>query len=188
MIIEKRDHIAGNMYDFVDGNHIRVSLYGPHFFHTKVEKVWTYLTQFATWLPFENRVLAEVGDKVAPVPVGIDTVNILMNQTIRNEEEMIKWLEMTQVKYPDGPENAEEAAKARVGEDLYNMIFKGYTTKQWDRDPKDLAPSVTQRIPVRTNHDERYFSDPHQVNTKQPSPPPLPPTGSVRASLHSLCS
>lgn len=70
---------------------------------------------------------------------------------------------MTQVQYPDGPKNAEEAAKARVGDELYDMIFKGYTTKQWDRNPKDLAASVTQRIPVRTNSDERYFSDPHQA-------------------------
>lgn len=163
VIIEKRDHIAGNMYDYVDDNHIRVSLYGPHFFHTKVEKVWTYLTQFSTWLPFENRVLAAVGDKVAPVPVGIDTVNILMNQKIKNEAEMKEWLEMTQIKYPDGPKNAEEAAKARVGDELYKMLFEGYTTKQWDRSPTDLDASVTQRIPVRTNFDERYFSDPHQA-------------------------
>lgn len=163
VILEKRDHIAGNMYDFVDPNAIRVSLYGPHFFHTKKEKVWTFLTRFAKWLPFENRVLAEVRGKLAPVPVGIDTVNILMNQTLRTEDEMKQWLEMTQVKYPKGPQNAEEAAKARVGEELYAMLFEGYTTKQWDRSPKDLDASVTQRIPVRSNHDERYFSDPHQA-------------------------
>lgn len=163
VIIEKRDHIAGNMYDFVDSNNIRVSLYGPHFFHTKKEKVWTFLTKFAKWLPFENRVLAEVGDKVAPVPVGIDTVNILMGEHIKTEAEMKEWLELTQVKYPDGPKNAEEAAKARVGVKLYEWLFEGYTTKQWDREPKELDASVTQRIPVRTNSDERYFSDPHQA-------------------------
>ena len=149
------------MFSFVQ--QLTQSFSRPHFFHTKKEKVWTFLTQFSKWLPFENRVLAEVGDKVAPVPVGIDTVNILMNQSIVNEAEMQKWLELTQVKYPNGPANAEEAAKARVGEELYDMLFKGYTMKQWDRDPKDLAASVTQRIPVRTNRDERYFSDPHQA-------------------------
>lgn len=163
VILEKRDHIAGNMFDYVDSNSIRVSLYGPHFFHTKKEKVWTFLTQFATWLPFENRVLAEVRGKLAPVPVGIDTVNILMNQSLHTEGEMKAWLKMTQIHYPKGPQNAEEAAKARVGEELYAMLFEGYTTKQWDRSPKDLDASVTQRIPVRSNHDERYFSDPHQA-------------------------
>lgn len=163
VIIEKRDHIAGNMYDYVDENGIRVSLYGPHFFHTNKEKVWTLLTKFSRWVMFNNRVLAEVGDKTAPVPVNIDSVNILLGKNIQNEEEMKEWLKMTQVKYPNGPQNAEEAAKARVGESLYEMLFKGYTTKQWDRDPTDLAASVTQRIPVRSNRDNRYFSDVHQA-------------------------
>lgn len=178
VIIEKRNHIGGNVYDYVDDNGIRVSQYGPHFFHTNKEKVWMLLTRFSEWVLFENRALAQVGDKVVPLPVTIDTVNTLLSKNIANEEEMLKWLELTQVKYPNGPKNAEEAAQARVGKELYELLFKGYTTKQWNRDPTDLAASVTQRIPVRSNHDNRYFDDEHQAE------PELGFTGLVERMLH----
>merc|ERR1712137_1425531 len=82
---------------------------------------------------------------------------------IKNMVEMKEWLSSIQDKYPNGAKNAEEAARERVGKVLYEKFFEGYTAKQWERNPRDLYPSVTQRIPVWYTHDDRYFNDAHQA-------------------------
>ncbi len=161
LVLEKRDHIGGNCYDFYNEDGILVSKYGAHLFHTNHEEVWKYINRFSEWYPYEHRVLAKVEGKLVPVPVNITTVNTLFGLNIQNEEEMREWLESVQVKN-DHPQNGEEAALARVGKVLYNKMFKNYTKKQWDRYPAELDASVLNRIPVRDNFDDRYFSDKYQ--------------------------
>lgn len=168
LVLERRNHIAGNMYDYVDDNGMRSSMYGPHYFHTVDERVWQFLNKFSQWHYYEYRVVANVtdvkGETIFPtIPINIDTANAVFGMSIQTREEMAKWLEKTQDKYPGGPKNAEEAARARVGKVLYEKFFEGYTTKQWERSPKDLYPSVTQRIPVWSTRDDRYFNDAHQA-------------------------
>jgi UDP-galactopyranose mutase len=164
LIIERRNHIGGNCYDYIDEETgIRVSKYGAHLFHTYYDRVWNYVQKFSDWTPFELEVVGHVNDKYVPIPVNIDTVNTLFNLNITNSEEMDEWLESVQEKYPSGPQNSEEMAKARVGDRLYELIFRPYTIKQWAREPKELSPEVTARIPVRNNFDGRYFADPHQA-------------------------
>jgi UDP-galactopyranose mutase len=165
LVLEKRDHIGGNCYDFKDKSGILVSRYGAHLFHTNFEDVWSYVNRFSEWFPYEHRVLARVDGKLVPIPVNITTVNELFGLDIKTEEEMQKWLDSVQVKN-DHPKNGEEAALARVGPVLYEKMFKYYTKKQWDRWPHELDASVLQRIPVRTNSDDRYFSDVHQALPK----------------------
>jgi len=164
LVLEKRNHIGGNVYDYIDRETgIRVSKYGVHLFHTQSKRVWDHMQKFSHWTPWEHRVLAVVDGKHVPVPVNIDSVNALFNLTISTEEEMAQWLESVQVK-PDGePANSEEIALARVGQQLYDLLFKPYTIKQWERSPLELAPSVLARIPVRDNHDDRYFTDKFQA-------------------------
>lgn len=162
LIIEKRNHIAGNCYDYVDENGILVSKYGAHLFHTNDESVWEYVIKFSEWYPWEHKVIAKVGNKTVPIPVNITTVNELFGTTISNEEEMKTWLEEHRSPIAK-PSNGEEAVLSRVGPVLYEKMFKHYTKKQWDKYPAELDASVLERIPVRTNFDDRYFSDTYQV-------------------------
>lgn len=165
LIIEKRNHIAGNCYDYRDENGILVSKYGAHLFHTNDDEVWKYVNQFSDWYPWEHKVVARVGDKTVPIPVNITTVNTLFNTHITNEEEMKTWLEEHRSPIAK-PSNGEEAVLSRVGPILYEKMFRHYTKKQWDKYPSELDASVLDRIPVRTNYDDRYFSDTYQALPK----------------------
>lgn len=166
LVLEKRAHIGGNCYDYIDKETgIRVSKYGVHLFHTKFEKVWKYMQRFSKWTPWEHHCVAHVNGQYVPVPVNIQTVNSLFQLNISTAIEMETWLKTVQINPPNSREasNSEEVALQRVGKKLYEMIFKPYTIKQWDKDPSQLGPSVLARIPVRTNHDSRYFTDPYQA-------------------------
>lgn len=158
LIIDKRDHIGGNCHDYTDEETgIRVNMYGAHLFHTNSERVWDYVQKFSKWTPYEHKVLGYVNGSNVPIPVNIDTVNTLFHTNIQSSEEMDRWLEKEQVKYDHEPVNSEEMAMSRVGKRLYELIFKGYTYKQWARYPSELGPEVTARIPVRNDWDDRYF-------------------------------
>jgi UDP-galactopyranose mutase len=165
LVIEKRDHIAGNCYDYYNDDGILVSKYGAHLFHTNYENVWEYVHRFSEWYPYEHKVLAKVDGQLVPIPVNITTVNKIFGLNIKNEEEMREWLDKNQVKN-DNPKNGEEAALARVGPVLYEKMFKNYTKKQWDKYPNELDASVLNRIPVRDNFDDRYFGDKYQALPK----------------------
>lgn len=165
LIIEKRNHIAGNCYDFYDQNGILTSQYGAHLFHTNDEGVWDYVNQFAEWYPWKHRVIARVDDKTVPIPVNITTVNTLFKTNISTETQMQDWLDKNRIPF-DQPANGEEAVLNKVGEVLYSKMFKHYTKKQWDKYPAELHASVLERIPVRDNYDDRYFSDTHQALPK----------------------
>ncbi|WP_394773070.1 UDP-galactopyranose mutase [Flavobacterium sp.] len=162
LIIEKRNHIAGNCYDYIDENGILVSKYGAHLFHTNEETVWKYVNQFSKWYNWEHKVVARVDDKTVPIPVNITTVNELFNTNISSEEEMKNWLEENRTAI-ESPSNGEEAVLNRVGPVLYEKMFKHYTKKQWDKYPAELDASVLNRIPVRYDYDDRYFSDTYQA-------------------------
>ena len=158
-VIDKRDHIGGNVYDYIDAETgIRVSKYGAHLFHTEDEEVWNYVQRFGRWKRWDHRVLADVSGVLVPVPVNINTVNGLLGTTLKNSDEMDRWLNEEQVHVSE-VKNSEDVARNRVGDRLYNMMFKPYTLKQWDKMPADLEPSVLERIPVRNNFDDRYFTD-----------------------------
>jgi len=161
-IIEKRDHIGGNCYDYIDDNGILINKYGAHLFHTNYEDVWNYINLFDTWSRWEHKVFGHVDNKFVSIPVNITTINVLCNENIQTESECNEWLEKNQIKY-DTIENSEQIAKSRVGEILYEKIFKHYTFKQWNKYPDELNPEVLQRIPIRNNFDDRYFSDKYQA-------------------------
>lgn len=165
LVLEKRDHIGGNCYDYYNEAGILVSKYGAHLFHTNYEDVWEYINRFSEWYPYEHKVLAKVDNQLVPVPVNIVTVNKLLGENIKNEKEMLKWLDAHQIKN-DNPKNGKEAALARVGKVLYDKIFKNYTKKQWDKYPEELDASVLNRIPVRSNFEDRYFTDKYQALPK----------------------
>lgn len=162
LIVEKRNHIAGNCFDYIDENGILVSKYGAHLFHTNDKNVWEYINQFGNWYPWEHKVVASVDGQLVPIPVNITTVNQLFNANIQNEKEMEQWLEHNRIPH-ENPKDGREAVLDKVGEELYGKMFRHYTKKQWDKFPEELNASVLNRIPVRKNYDDRYFSDEFQA-------------------------
>jgi len=161
-IIERRDHIAGNCYDEINEHGIRVSKYGAHLFHTNSERVWAFVNRFAKWVPWYHKVVGRIGDTHFPIPVNRTTVNTLLGTQLETEEDMKSWLQGHTVPCAD-PKNSEEVALQRVGPELYEMIFKDYTYKQWAKYPEELDRSVLERIPVRTDDQDGYFSDRYQA-------------------------
>jgi len=169
LVVDKRSHIGGNCFDYIDEDTgLRVSQYGAHLFHTKYGHVWEYVKQFGEWVDYEHKVRGIVNGKSVPIPVNIETVNTLFDLSIQNSAEMDAWLKKEQIPVAeDTAKNSEEIALSRVGRRLYNLIFRPYTIKQWAKDPSQLGPEVLSRIPVRNNHDDRYFSDEFQALPKE---------------------
>jgi len=163
IIIEKRNHIGGNCYDYKEKeSNILINKYGAHLFHTNNEKVWNYINKFDKWVRWEHKVLSYVDDKFVSIPVNITTINQLCEENLENEEDVKEWLTENQVKYNE-INNSEEMAKSRIGETLYNKLIKDYTYKQWNKYPSELNKSVLERIPIRPNFDTRYFNDKYQA-------------------------
>jgi UDP-galactopyranose mutase len=163
LIIDKRNHIGGNCYDYVDETTgIRVNKYGAHLFHTNDEGVWTYINQFSKWIRYDHKVVANVDGRNVPVPVNMETINVLCGANLKTKEDVAGWLDTHQVKC-ENPSNSEEVALSMVGEELFNKIFLPYTIKQWNKHPRELDSSVLSRIPIQHDNDSRYFSDKYQA-------------------------
>lgn len=160
LLIDKRPHIAGNAFDTLDEHGVLIHRYGPHIFHTNSSRIVDYLSRFTPWRPYEHRVLARVDEKLLPIPINIDTVNRLYNLNL-NEDTVQAFYD--QVREPRKKIlSSEDVVINAVGRDLYEKFFRGYTRKQWGLDPSELSASVAARIPTRTNHDDRYFTDTFQ--------------------------
>jgi UDP-galactopyranose mutase len=162
LLVDKRNHIAGNAYDYYNDDGILVHKYGPHIFHTNSSEVFNYLSRFTKWRPYEHRVLANVERKLVPIPINIDTVNKLYDLKLKTAEEIEEFF-ASRAEKVEAVRTSEDVVVSRVGRDLYEKMFRGYTRKQWGLDPSELDAGVTARIPVRTNHDDRYFNDVFQA-------------------------
>jgi len=160
LLCDRRNHVGGNAYDHADAAGILVHKYGPHIFHTNSRDIFEYLSRFTTWRGYEHRVLASVEGKLLPIPINLDTINRLYGLKL-GENEVEKFLATRAIKY-ESPRTSEEVVLSRVGPDLYEKFFRNYTRKQWGVDPSQLDAQVTARIPVRTNRDDRYFTDQFQ--------------------------
>jgi UDP-galactopyranose mutase len=161
MIIDKRPHIAGNAYDHYNDAGILVHKYGPHIFHTNSRQVFDYLSQFTQWRQYEHRVLASVDGQLVPIPINLDTINKLYGLKMTSFE-VEKFFESV-AEPREQIRTSEDVIISKVGRELYEKFFRNYTRKQWDLDPSELDSSVIARVPVRTNRDDRYFSDTYQA-------------------------
>ncbi len=161
LVVERRNHIAGNAYDHYDETGVLVHDYGPHYFRTNSQRVVDYLSKFTDWQPVEYKILSWTHDRFWQFPINLNTFEQFIGRASTSEEmeaQLVKW----RVKI-DNPRNSEEVIVSQVGWELYEMFFKNYTRKQWQRDAKDLDPSVCGRIPIRTNRDDRYLSEKFQA-------------------------
>jgi UDP-galactopyranose mutase len=162
LLIDRRHHIGGNAYDHQNDAGVLVHRYGPHIFHTNSRDIFEYLSQFTEWRRYEHRVRASVDGKLVPIPINLDTLNSLHGLSLVNEDEAEAYLASV-AERPPVIRTSEDAVVGRVGRDLYEKMFRGYTRKQWGLDPSELDASVTSRIPVRSNRDDRYFTDTYQA-------------------------
>ena len=161
LVIDRRNHIAGNAYDYYDEHGVLVHKYGPHIFHTNSEKVVDYLSRFTDWRPYEHRVLAAVDGMNVPMPINRTTINMLYGLSLTTDDEVSEFL-AERAEPVEYIRTSEDVVVAKVGRELYEKFFRGYTRKQWQRDPSELHSSVCARIPIRTNTDDRYFTDTFQ--------------------------
>ncbi len=161
LVIDRRPHIGGNAFDRYDEAGILIHRYGPHIFHTNSREVFEYLSRFTHWRPYQHRVLASVDGLLLPIPINLDTINGLYGLSLSSSE-LEGWFAGRAEKV-ERIRTGEDAVVSRVGRELYEKFFRGYTHKQWGLDPSELDASVTGRIPVRTNHDGRYFTDTYQA-------------------------
>ncbi|MDQ8047332.1 MAG: UDP-galactopyranose mutase [Solirubrobacteraceae bacterium] len=162
LVVDRRPHIAGNAHDEVDEHGVLCHTYGPHIFHTNAPAVQAFLSRFTEWRPYEHRVLAEVDGRFVPVPVNRTTVNELYGLQIATEADMQDFLDARAESFAE-VKDSEQAVVSKVGRDLYERLFRGYTRKQWALDPTDLHASVCARIPIRLSDDDRYFTDTFQA-------------------------
>ncbi|TDH28865.1 UDP-galactopyranose mutase [Segetibacter sp. 3557_3] len=161
LIIDKRNHIGGNAYDYYNEDGILIHKYGPHIFHTNSEEVFNYLSRYTAWRNYQHKVLAHVDGQLLPIPINLNTINKYYGINI-NSLQMESFLEERAEKvYP--VKTSEDVVVSKVGRELYEKFFKGYTRKQWALDPSQLDASVTARVPTRTNKDDRYFTDTFQA-------------------------
>ena len=158
LVLEKRNHIGGNCYtENKDGIHIHT--YGPHIFHTSNEKVWEWINQFTTFNNFTLRPVANYKGEIYSLPFNMWTFNKLWDVTHPYQAKKIIKEQSSEI---DEPKNLEEQAIKLVGKDVYEKLIKGYTTKQWRKDPKELPKEIIKRLPVRFNYDNNYFNDKYQ--------------------------
>lgn len=155
LVIDKRDNVGGNIYtENVEG--INVHKYGAHIFHTNNQKVWDYITQFATFNRFTNSPVANYKGELYSLPFNMYTFNKMWG-VVTPEEAAVK-IEEQKKEVVGEPKNLEEQAISLVGRDIYEKLIKGYTEKQWGRDCKDLPAFIIKRLPVRLTFDNNYFN------------------------------
>jgi UDP-galactopyranose mutase len=161
LLVEKRNHIGGNAYDCYDDAGILIHKYGPHIFHTNSTEVFEYLSRFTAWRQYQHRVLAQVDGQLVPMPINLDTVNRLYGTQFTSFE--LEGFFQSVAEKRDEIRTSEDVVISRVGRELYEKFFRGYTRKQWGLDPSELDAAVTARVPVRTSRDDRYFTDRYQA-------------------------
>lgn len=158
LVIDKRNHIGGNCYtENVDG--INIHKYGPHIFHTNNTKIWDWIQQFGEFNNYKHSPKVNFNDKIYSFPINLLTLQQLWG--VKTPEEAKQKLKEAAINI-DNPKNLEEWIISQVGVEIYEIFIKGYTMKQWNKDPKELPSSIIKRLPIRTNFDDNYFFDRYQ--------------------------
>ena len=165
LVIEKRNHIGGNCYDYKNKDGIIVHKYGPHLFHTNYKEVFTYLSIFTDWHMYHHRVLAFIDGKKVPIPFNLNTLYMVFPETLarRIEEKLLsRYSYNSKVPILELIKESDNDLKF-LAEYIYEKVFVNYTSKQWGMKPEEIDPEVTARVPVFIGRDDRYFNDKYQT-------------------------
>lgn len=167
LIIDKRDHIGGNAYDYMEED-IMIHKYGPHIFHTNSKEVFDYLSNFTEWYKYEHKVLGHVDNKLVPIPFNFKSIEECL------PEKAEKLIDLLKKDYGEGKKVPIMELLSNENEDIrylanyiYEHVFKYYTMKQWDMKVEELDSAVSARVPVNTSYDDRYFNDAYQYMPKE---------------------
>lgn len=169
LIIERRQHVAGNCYDKVDENGILIHKYGPHLFHTDFEDVWQYLSQFTEWDVYQHHVCAMIDGQAVPIPFNLNTLQKVFPKSLadRLEVALLKNYEYGQkVPILELKKSADKDLQF-LADFVYEKVFLHYTEKQWGQTPDQIAGAVTARVPIFVGRDDRYFNDRFQAVPKK---------------------
>ena len=164
LVLERRDHVAGNAYDCLDQNGVLIHQYGPHIFHTASRRVYDWLSRFTQWRDYQHRVLANVHSVYMPVPFNLTSLHMAFpaQQAARLEEKLLAaYGEGARVTILELRENTDPEVRA-VADYVYENVFVYYTMKQWGQTPEEIDPATTARVPILLSRDDRYFQDPYQ--------------------------
>ena len=162
LVLDERPHTAGNCHTERDPQTgVMVHKYGPHIFHTGIERVWRFITRHGEMMPYINRVKANVRGEVYSLPVNLHTINQFFRTALSPAEAKALIESKARMDIED-PQTFEEQALRFVGQELYEAFFKGYTQKQWGCEPSELPASILKRLPLRFNYDDNYFDHPYQ--------------------------
>ncbi len=160
IVIDRRDHPGGNCYSEIDvETGVEYHKYGSHIFHTSDERVWNYINRFGAFNEYRHRVYTSFNGEIFSMPINLDTINSYYRKALTPEE--AKEFIAQEIKKENilTPQNLEEKAISLIGRPLYEAFVRGYTLKQWEKDPQELSPDIITRLPVRYNYNNRYFSD-----------------------------
>jgi UDP-galactopyranose mutase len=164
LIVDHREHIAGNVYDELDSAGVRVQRYGAHIFHTSSTPVWEFLSRFTDWYPYQHRVLAQVDGRTVPIPFNFTSLQTLL------PAEAIRLADALRAEFPGQARvpvaallSAADADVRWLGEFITDKVFRHYTAKQWGRPIEEVDPSVLSRVPVTLSHEDGYFRDRYQA-------------------------
>ena len=158
LVIDRRDHVAGNIYT-KDVEGINVHVYGAHIFHTSMRDVWDYVNRFAEFNNYVNSPVAYYKGQVYNLPFNMNTFAKIWPGVVTPAQARAKIDEQVAAEGITGPKNLEEQALSLIGRDIFEILIKGYTEKQWGRDCADLPASIIKRLPVRLTYDNNYFND-----------------------------
>ncbi len=164
LIVDKRNHIAGNAYDYYNENGVLVHKYGPHIFHTNAKHVWDYLSQFTDWRPYFHRVLAMIDGQKVPIPFNFNSMEMCFSKKLAEKldqklldkfgfNKKVTIFELLKSEDPD---------LKFLADYIYKNVFLNYNLKQWGLKPEELDKSVASRVPIYTSRDDRYFTDVYQ--------------------------
>lgn len=160
LVVERRSHTGGNCHSAADPDTgIECHTHGSHIFHTAIPEVWEYINRFATFTNYRHKVLIERSGRVYPMPISLATINTFYGKNLKPHEAEAFIRAEAARDFQGEPQNLEEKAVSLIGRPLYEAFIKGYTTKQWARDPRKLPAAIITRLPVRTNYDTGYFND-----------------------------
>src|SRR5262245_20618218 len=161
LLVDRRPHLAGNCYDSHHDNGVLVHRYGPHYFRTNNAELMTYLSGFSDWIPARYEVRSLVRGELYPFPINLDTLEKFFGRSL---DPMDAECLLARLREPImEPRTSEELVLSRVGRELYEAFYRGYTCKQWGCEPRELDPSVCGRIPVRFDRDGRYVTHRFQM-------------------------
>lgn len=168
LVVDRRDHIGGNVYDERNEHGILYHKYGPHIFHTNSQKVVQYLSRFTEWIDYEHRVVGVINDRLVPIPFNLTSIEILFPDEADSLKSILIETYGINVKVPILQLMGSEDKKIKeLSKFIYDNVFLGYTTKQWGMRPEELDPSVTARVPIHISYDDRYFQDSFQKMPKE---------------------